>query len=52
VGSLEERERQFRTLTENAPDIVMRFDSELRCRYVNPIIEEYTGLLPDCREER
>jgi PAS domain S-box-containing protein len=46
VKSIEERERQFRTLAENAPDIVMRFDSDLRCRYVNPIIEEYTGLSP------
>ncbi len=46
VKSVEERERQFRTLAENAPDIVMRFDSDLRCRYVNPIFEEYTGLSP------
>jgi PAS domain S-box-containing protein len=44
VRSIEERERHFRLLAENAPDIVMRFDSELVCRYVNPIIEEYTGL--------
>jgi PAS domain S-box-containing protein len=46
LGNIEEREGQFRKLAENAPDIVMRFDSELRCRYVNPIIEEYTGLPP------
>ena len=46
LGNIEERERQFRKLAENAPDIVMRFDSELRCRYVNPIVEEYTGLRP------
>jgi PAS domain S-box-containing protein len=46
IRNIEERERQFRKLAENAPDIVMRFDSELRCRYVNPIIEEYTGLPP------
>ncbi len=44
LGNIENRERQFRTLAENAPDIVMRFDSQLRCRYVNPIIEAYTGL--------
>lgn len=46
VRIIEERETQFRKLAENAPDIVMRFDSELRCRYVNPIVEEYTGLRP------
>jgi PAS domain S-box-containing protein len=43
VRNLEERERQFRKLAENAPDLVMRFDAELRYKYVNPIIEEYTG---------
>jgi PAS domain S-box-containing protein len=47
VKSIEEREQQFRKLAENAPDIVMRFDSELHCSYVNPIIEEYTGLVPE-----
>jgi PAS domain S-box-containing protein len=44
VRNIEERERQFRKLAENAPDLVMRFDPDLRCSYVNPIIEEYTGL--------
>ncbi len=33
-------------MAENAPDIVMRFDPELRYNYVNPIVEEYTGLQP------
>jgi formate hydrogenlyase transcriptional activator len=46
VKSIEEREREFRKLAENAPDIVMRFDRDLRYRYVNPIVEEYTGLPP------
>jgi len=46
LGNIEERELHFRKLAENSPDIVMRFDSELRCCYVNPIIEEYTGLPP------
>jgi formate hydrogenlyase transcriptional activator len=44
VRNVEERERQFRKLAENAPDLVMRLDPDLRYSYVNPIIEEYTGL--------
>jgi PAS domain S-box-containing protein len=46
VRHVEERERQFRKLAENAPDIVMRFDPGMRYSYVNPIVEEYTGLAP------
>jgi PAS domain S-box-containing protein len=46
VKSIEEREREFRMLAENAPDMVMRFDRNLRYRYVNPIVEEYAGLPP------
>jgi PAS domain S-box-containing protein len=46
IRNIEERERQFRKLAENAPDIVMRFDPGMRYSYVNPIIEEYTGLAP------
>ena len=44
--NIEERERKFRKLAENAPDVVMRFDHELRYSYVNPIVEDYTGLKP------
>jgi PAS domain S-box-containing protein len=46
VRNIEERGRQFRKLAENAPDIVMRLDADLRYSYVNPIVEEYTGLAP------
>jgi PAS domain S-box-containing protein len=46
VRIIEERERQFRKLAENAPDVVMRFDSDLRCGYVNPIVEELMGVPP------
>ncbi len=46
VRNIEERERQFRRLAENAPDIVTRLDRDLRYTYVNPIVEEYTGLPP------
>jgi two-component system, cell cycle sensor histidine kinase and response regulator CckA len=40
-----QREQEFRTLTENAPDIIARFDRDLRHLYVNPAIEQVTGLL-------
>ena len=46
VKSIEERERQFRTLAENAPDAVMRFGADLRHRYVNPTVEEVMGVPP------
>lgn len=41
---LVEAERQFRTLAENAPDIIVRFDNELHYTYANPAIERYTRI--------
>ncbi len=38
------REREFRTLTENLPDLVARFDREQRYIYVNPVYEAATGI--------
>jgi two-component system, cell cycle sensor histidine kinase and response regulator CckA len=43
-AALYQREQEFRTLTENAPDIIARFDRDLRHIYINPAIEEVTGL--------
>ncbi|OJW95052.1 PAS domain S-box protein [Thiobacillus sp. 65-1402] len=37
-------ECEFHSLAENLPDIVSRFDSELRRVYVNPEIEKSTGM--------
>lgn len=37
-------EREFHSLAENLPDIVSRFDSDLRRIYVNPEIEKSTGM--------
>ena len=37
------REEEFRALVENTPDIISRFDRELRRIYVNPAIEHATG---------
>jgi two-component system, cell cycle sensor histidine kinase and response regulator CckA len=44
-ASLQQREQELRTLTENAPDIIARFDQNLRHLYVNSAVEEATGLL-------
>jgi PAS domain S-box-containing protein len=41
--SLEERERQYRTLVENSPDIITRYDPALRVTFVNSRVEASTG---------
>lgn len=42
-----ERKRSFKTLVENTPDIIARFDRRLRHLYVNPVIERVTGIPAD-----
>jgi PAS domain S-box-containing protein len=39
-------QRELRALADNAPDVVIRFDHELRIRYVNAVVEAYTGRPP------
>src|SRR3990172_642299 len=41
------REREFKALVENAPDIIARFDGELRHVYVNPAVQRVLGIPPD-----
>lgn len=41
---LKRNEAKFRTLTENIPDIIARFDRDLRHIYINPAIEKVTGM--------
>ena len=41
---LRESEARFRTLAENIPDVLCRFDRNLRRLYMNPVIESITGL--------
>jgi PAS domain S-box-containing protein len=41
---LQRRQREFATLANNAPDIIARFDRQLRHLYVNPAIEQMTGI--------
>ena len=38
------REQEFRALVENSPDLIARFDPQLRHVYVNPSIERITGI--------
>ena len=38
------REREYRTLVENLPDFVVRYDADLRRTFVNPAWEKASGL--------
>ena len=38
------REREFKALAENAPDIIARIDQQFRHIYVNPAVERATGI--------
>ena len=42
----QQREREFRALIENAPDIITRYDKDSRIIYVNPAIEYLLGIAP------
>jgi PAS domain S-box-containing protein len=42
--ALARREQEFEALAENAPDIVCRFDREMRHLYINSIAEKITGI--------
>jgi PAS domain S-box-containing protein len=48
TAELRASESKYRSLAENAPDIIQRFDRELRRLYANPAFERATGL--SCRE--
>ncbi|MGJ3249199.1 MAG: GAF domain-containing protein [Elainellaceae cyanobacterium] len=41
---LHRREQEFRALVEHSPDIIARFDSDLRYVYINPTMEQMTGI--------
>ncbi len=42
--ALEESEQRFRTLSENIPDMITRFDKDLRLVYANTAVLKRTGL--------
>lgn len=44
--ALYQREQEFRALAENAPDIIARFDKQLRHSYINTAAETVFGLSP------
>jgi PAS domain S-box-containing protein len=45
--TLQEREQQYRLLTENTLDVIWQMDLNLRFTYVNPAIFDVTGLTPE-----
>lgn len=42
--ALQQREQEFRALVENAPDIIMRLDRHYRYLYINPTVEQHSGI--------
>ncbi|MGB3202094.1 MAG: PAS domain S-box protein [Nodosilinea sp.] len=43
-ADLQQRELEFRALLENTPDIIMRYDRELRFLYISPSIQQAVGI--------
>lgn len=41
--AVRQREREFRTLAENSPDLIVRVDREYRVVYANPMAERFAG---------
>lgn len=46
LAVLRENEEKFRALAEHNIDTIMRFDRQHRHLYINPIVEEHTGIAP------
>ena len=42
--NLRQREEEFRALVENSPDMIIRFDRDLRFVYINPAVEKISRL--------
>ncbi len=45
--ALRQREQEFKTLVENSPDIIHRYDHQLRHIYVNPAVWQIMGQPPE-----
>ncbi len=45
--ALAESQRQYQNLVENSPDIIERFDPQLRHLYVSPALTDITGMTAD-----
>jgi PAS domain S-box-containing protein len=46
-NTLQESEERYRTITENSPDIIMRYDKNLRHTYISPNITLLSGRPPE-----
>ena len=46
VTKLRQAEESFKALVENLPDVIARFDPELRHLYVSPAVERFAGRPP------
>ncbi len=44
---LRQQKTAFQTVAEHIPDIIMRFDRQLRHIYINPAVTRATGLSPE-----
>ena len=44
--ALRQREQEYKTLVENTPDVIARFDRQYRHLYVNPVVEKEFGSAP------
>jgi PAS domain S-box-containing protein len=45
--ALQKSRQQYKTLADNAPDVIARFDRHLRYVYVNPVSQPIMGFPPD-----
>ncbi|MFW6358777.1 MAG: PAS domain S-box protein, partial [Chroococcales cyanobacterium] len=45
--ALHRREQEFKALVENSPDVIARYNRQLRNVYINPAMEYETGLPPE-----
>ncbi len=52
VQALSAQEQKFRTLVENAPDNIARYDANARLRYANPALERLLSSVTDRWEGR
>lgn len=43
---LHRHEEEFRLLVESSPDLILRFNQDMRCVYANPAIQHALGLSP------
>lgn len=44
---LYQQQQELQTLLDNNPDVVFRFDPDLRYSYINTTVQKHTGLSPD-----